>query len=242
MNVLSNSNNHIQLSVHSPVDYQVSRLHSSSDNIAGLFYLREKSATMTKGNGKPCRRCGTSEWYNSGACKECGRRNSRKWKENNQDKIREYSYQYYHENKEALNKKVRVWRRDNPEKVRRQKRRWRRANPKKAARSVENWVKSNPGKSAAIKRRYRAKRAEADGDFSPAEFKALCEQYNNRCLSCGKKRKLTADHVLPLSMGGSNDISNIQPLCQPCNSGKRDRHIDYRTKPGILRWIQDKLL
>jgi len=37
-----------------------------------------------------------------------------------------------------------------------------------------------------------------------------------------------ADHVLPVSKGGTSYISNIQPLCQPCNSGKKDKHIDYR--------------
>jgi 5-methylcytosine-specific restriction endonuclease McrA len=39
---------------------------------------------------------------------------------------------------------------------------------------------------------------------------------------------LTEDHVVPLSLGGSNDIDNIQPLCKSCNSSKRGRHIDYR--------------
>jgi len=50
---------------------------------------------------------------------------------------------------------------------------------------------------------------------------------------------LTIDHVVPLGLGGQDDIRNIQPLCGPCNAAKNDspglRCADYRT-PEILRF------
>jgi 5-methylcytosine-specific restriction endonuclease McrA len=52
---------------------------------------------------------------------------------------------------------------------------------------------------------------------------------------------LTADHIVPVELGGSSYISNIQPLCQTCNSSKGIRIIDYRTKPGMKRWVQPTL-
>ncbi|HLF90329.1 MAG TPA: HNH endonuclease signature motif containing protein, partial [Anaerolineales bacterium] len=38
-----------------------------------------------------------------------------------------------------------------------------------------------------------------------------------KCVKCGSKEKLEYDHILPLSMGGSNTIRNIQLLCENCN-------------------------
>ena len=48
------------------------------------------------------------------------------------------------------------------------------------------------------------------------------------CLCCNRRRKLTADHVIPVSKGGTSYISNIQPLCQPCNSSKGTKTTDFR--------------
>jgi 5-methylcytosine-specific restriction endonuclease McrA len=33
---------------------------------------------------------------------------------------------------------------------------------------------------------------------------------------------------VPVALGGSSFIANIQPLCRSCNSSKQDRIIDYR--------------
>jgi len=41
-----------------------------------------------------------------------------------------------------------------------------------------------------------------------------------KCLICGVIDNLTLDHVIPRSKGGSNDSSNLQTLCNRCNSKK----------------------
>lgn len=71
----------------------------------------------------------------------------------------------------------------------------------------------------------------AEGSFSNSEWVSLCERYAFHCLCCGKifpLKKLSADHVIPVSAGGSNDIQNIQPLCLSCNVKKGTKTIDYR--------------
>jgi hypothetical protein len=43
------------------------------------------------------------------------------------------------------------------------------------------------------------------------------------CLHCGTPENLTVDHIIPLSRGGTNDFGNLQTLCKPCNSRKKNK-------------------
>ena len=48
------------------------------------------------------------------------------------------------------------------------------------------------------------------------------------CLSCGSSAKLEIDHIIPISIGGENKISNLQTLCKSCNCSKKNNYKDYR--------------
>ena len=53
-----------------------------------------------------------------------------------------------------------------------------------------------------------------------------------RCELCGVSHEevpLDVDHILPRSLGGSNDTDNLQALCRTCNSQKLNRdQTDFR--------------
>lgn len=53
----------------------------------------------------------------------------------------------------------------------------------------------------------------------------LIKRDGKACKVCGAKEELTIDHILKSSMGGSNDMSNLQILCRPCHFKKDDWRI-----------------
>ena len=68
------------------------------------------------------------------------------------------------------------------------------------------------------------------GSHTFGEWELLLKQYNHTCPCCKKqepKIKLTRDHIIPLSKGGSDLIENIQPLCITCNIRKYTNIIKY---------------
>jgi len=64
--------------------------------------------------------------------------------------------------------------------------------------------------------------------FNALVRKQVYELCGSRCLSCGTSENIEIDHVMPVSLGGSNDLDNLQPLCHRCNSKKAGRYIDFR--------------
>ena len=170
--------------------------------------------------GKPCPHGHTLRYKYKNACVECSNAaNRRRYKEISSTAS----------GREHLRRQSAAWRRKNRKKDNAYHRKWRSENGNSHAVSTGKWRKNNKNRAAYLARRRRALTYSAQGNFTNEEFHALCEKHNNICLCCKRDDvKLTADHVVPLSKGGSNTIDNIQPLCQSCNSKKSTKIIDYR--------------
>lgn len=64
-----------------------------------------------------------------------------------------------------------------------------------------------------------------------------------RCTYCGarpRQEELHADHVIPVSKGGTNDIGNLVTACRTCNIGKGTQLLVNITEADIGLYIKQK--
>lgn len=74
------------------------------------------------------------------------------------------------------------------------------------------------------------------------QMTALClVTYGRTCHLCGQPGATTADHVIPRSKGGSDDITNLRPAHHWCNGQRQDMDLDewfrrhpIRQRPAVL--------
>lgn len=145
----------------------------------------------------------------------------RKYRAENAEKMREYNRAYLAANIDKERERVRECQRKryavNPDK-------FREASRKSATKHPETRCKyraANPGKMREIrraanqKRRASAKTSTADAPTT----KQMADLMKDPCFYCGAKSD-HADHVIPLSRGGTHDLDNLVPACAKCNFSK----------------------
>lgn len=183
--------------------------------------------------------------------------NKRRWNKENPEKHRQHNKKYRNTHLEIVSAKDRIWKALNLDKihawysansasVKARNKKWHADNPDKAKQLRRNWMENNREKERANSRKWksenpdkvregllvrRARKLGAGGKITANEWNALKELYSFTCLCCKRQEpeiKLTVDHVVPLSVGGTNTIDNAQPLCLSCNCSKGTKTIDYR--------------
>lgn len=107
---------------------------------------------------------------------------------------------------------------------------WYLANKKEVLRNTKRYAAEHPDVRTVSNCRQRAKRVGASGHFTAKEWRELKAKHSFACVCCGRKEpeiKLTTDHIVPFSKGGSDLITNIQPLCADCNLRKGRKIVSY---------------
>ncbi len=132
----------------------------------------------------------------------------------------------YEKNYGQIRERNDIWRKENKEKWNAQCKAWRQANPKRNKEIEKGFRTRHPEKGKIDGSRRRAKLANAPGNHDKLDREAVFDFYGWRCCECAVdllsliSRNRTIDHIIPLSLGGSNGIENLRPLCRTCNSRK----------------------
>lgn len=143
-------------------------------------------------------------------CKPCAINRSRSWEKNNPDRVNENSRKQYHKDieKSRKNRRARV-------------NRWYSNNSEKVIAKTRAWNIKNP-ESKRISEQKRRSAKIGNGVFKISK-KEILKIISSACVACGSYDKITMDHIIPLSRGGTHSIGNLQPLCFSCNASKNNR-------------------
>jgi 5-methylcytosine-specific restriction endonuclease McrA len=140
----------------------------------------------------------------------------KRWREKNMELVRISNRQSYHRNSQKKLLKQKIQRRNNPE--------HRRMIEKKYDNSAKGKLRA---RNNEFKRRIREKNISYAGKFSLFEWENLLIKFKYKCQLCfvnfSARDGPTIDHIIPISKGGTNEITNIQPLCRSCNSRKGNK-------------------
>jgi hypothetical protein len=104
--------------------------------------------------------------------------------------------------------------------------------------NLKHGLRHTPEYNAACCAKRRIRQSKTGVTWTAKAWMTLKKGYGNRCVGCWKTeselkalgRKLVPDHITPLSKGGLNHITNLQPLCHGrggCNNSKGAKYIDF---------------
>lgn len=159
----------------------------------------------------------------------------------NRERMKERSRNYHRENREACLEQMRAWKAKNKDKIRKAQNEWRaqhrdlyraaasrtyQNNKEKRNEYTKRWFKEHRVRACVWTRRYRARKRQALGAHTIAQWLARVEFYGWRCRYCSKpltKGSLSCDHRIPIFRGGTEWASNLVPCCRSCNSTKGDK-------------------
>lgn len=139
---------------------------------------------------------------------------------------KEYERNRYQEHRDEILARCRRWFAEHKEEKRLYDRAHYQANLEKIQAYHRQYFKDHPELNRIYRENRRARELGQEDQFTPVEWLAKQEEYDNKCAYCGTRDIetpegfLVPDHAIPLARGGSGHIDNIIPACKACNDAK----------------------
>ena len=149
----------------------------------------------------------------------------RRWYQANKDRVAKSGRAWQEENRERLADRRRAYRIANRERMTDKKRAYRAANRVRVNEYYRAYYAANLEKVKARAQRRRARKLSAEGAHTATDLRKQYDRQKGRCYWCGEPVGYTyhADHVVPLSRGGTNWPENIVISCPDCNRSKNNK-------------------
>jgi hypothetical protein len=161
---------------------------------------------------------------------------SKKWAEENHERTLKLQRDWYKENypkiKEEENQRSREYFEKHPN-YRKERyeatkthhseltKKWYEENKEKHKELTKRWRSENRELVNMYCRNYQHKKKGLPFDFSPDDWDACLDYFDNSCAYCGEKSdRLEKEHFIPVSKGGAYTKDNIIPSCKSCNVSK----------------------
>lgn len=160
--------------------------------------------------GDRCRRGHLSDRYTSTRqCVECLRNWTVEWREANPGRVEMTSEFWRQENRDHVNALSRTRYAETEE-------------GEKSRARIRDWRKRNPEKVRLQTRKRRARISGNGGNHTVEDINNLMQSQTGKCAECKRsiRKKFKVDHIMPLSLGGTDDRANLQLLCPTCNRRK----------------------
>lgn len=87
-----------------------------------------------------------------------------------------------------------------------------------------------PSRGGASRTVFERPEREVRAKLTPAQYSMVLMLQGGVCAHCKGRGPFEADHIMPLSMGGTNELFNWQLLCDTCHQIKTNCEAGPRAK------------